>query len=635
MPRVLLLLILTLLPQAGGGELDKVLERADALFEESRTLYEGAREKSAVQGFIEAGFKLEEARIKYLVLQEIGAPDKQKIAGDRLRALNQLTKLLHDGKVAISGKAAGDPAPKPAEPPDPAEPAKPEAKPTPDSAAPRSPALQPPADVRIRLTVPDAARQKEAEKMVRDIFKEQYAKKAPADRQALARLLLEKTKDAAGEPAALWVMYRDAQENAVGTCDVATALASIEGVATFFDVDPLAMKNAALAAAAKSAKTPDEFTALAAATLALIDDLVAADQYDVADKAIGAALAHAKKSADASLVQRITSRSRDVAEAKSRFQGMKGALETLAKNPADPAANNDMGQLLCFIKGNWDLGIRFLAKGSDPTLKALAEKELALPTQAAEQVVIGDGWWDLAEKEKSPLRKSQMLLHARSFYEAALPGLAALQKMKVEKRLESSPAAPAAPAAGGPVTDLTKLLDLTKDVVAGTWALKAGQLTSDGSESARVEIPYEPAGDYDFRIVFVRNDGAGDIFQSLTRNGKAFLWSMSAGPHYGFGDFNGRWICYDDCQGQVVLQAGIVNGKTHTSLVQVRRDGVKGFLDGKLIKELKDPYGSLGPHQGLQLRKDTLLGVGSFGSPTTFLKIELVEFGAKGKRTRN
>jgi hypothetical protein len=630
MPRVLLLLILALLPQA-GGELDKVLEKADALFEESRTLYESAREKSAVQGFIDAGFRLEEARIKYLVLQEIGAADKQKIAGDRLRALNQLTKLIHDGKVAISGKAVVEPAPKPAEPPEPADPA----KPAPDAGAPPAPAIKPPVDVRVRLTIPDAARQKEAEKMVREIFKDQYAKKAAADRQALARLLLEKTKEAAGEPAALWVMYRDAQEYAVGTCDVATALASIEGVATFFDVDPLAMKNAALAAAAKSAKTPEDYAALAAATLALVEDLVAADQYDVADKAMAAALAHAKKSSDASLVQRVTSRSHDVAEAKSRFQSMKGALETLAKNPADPAANNDMGQLLCFIKGNWDLGVRFLAKGSDPTLKALAEKELALPTQAAEQAVIGDGWWDLAEKEKSPLRKTQMLLHARSFYEAALPGLAALQKMKVEKRLESSPSAPAAPAVGGPVTDLLKLLDTSKDVVAGTWTLKGSQLVSDGAESARVEFPYEPAGDYDFRIVFVRNEGGGDVFQSLTRNGKSFLWSMSAGPHYGFGDFNGRWICYDDCQGQVVLQSGIVNGKTHTSLVQVRKDGVKGFLDGKLIKELKDPYGSLGPHQGLQLRKDTLLGVGSFGSPTTFLKIELVEFGAKGKRTRN
>ena len=42
-----------------------------------------------------AGFKLEEARIKSFVLQEIGSPEKQKIAIDRLRAIHQLSKLIH------------------------------------------------------------------------------------------------------------------------------------------------------------------------------------------------------------------------------------------------------------------------------------------------------------------------------------------------------------------------------------------------------------------------------------------------------------------------------------------------------------------------------------------------------------
>jgi len=51
---------------------DKILERGDSLLEEAKSAYEEARTKSSVPGFVEAGFKLEEARIKFIVLQEIG-----------------------------------------------------------------------------------------------------------------------------------------------------------------------------------------------------------------------------------------------------------------------------------------------------------------------------------------------------------------------------------------------------------------------------------------------------------------------------------------------------------------------------------------------------------------------------------
>jgi hypothetical protein len=618
MIRVLFLLTLAFAQQGGALDIDKVLEKADKLLEDAKSAYEGAREKNAVTGFVEAGFKLEEARIKYLVLQEIGGPDKQKTATDRLRAVNQLAKLIHDGKVAVSGAAVGDPAPKPADP-----------AATPDPAKPEAPADKPVPSVRVRLPVPEAAKQKEAEKLIKELFKDQYAKKAPADRQQLARLLLTQAGKTGDDPAAAWVMYREAQDVAVQICDLRTAKGAIEGAAASFDIDVMAMKNAAFGAAAKNARTPEDYGALARELLQLIDELVAADQYDVADKAAASALLHARKANDVPLTIRATGRAKEVAEAKTSFQAMKGALETLARNADDPAANNAMGQMLCFIKGNWELGVRFLVKGSDAALKGLAEKELALSLQPQDQTAIADGWWDLSEKEKSPLRKSQMQLHARDFYETALPGLSTLARLKVEKRLESL-----ATSGGGSVVDLLHLIDVAKDTVAGTWTLKGDALVSDGTEGSRMECPYEPPAEYDFKIVFIRNEGALDVLQSLTRNGKSFLWSMSCGPHYGFGDFKGRWVAFDDCQGGVILSSGIINGKTHTSLVQVRKDGVKGFLDGKLIKELKDPYADLGPHDGLRLRKETLLGVGSYRSPTSFLKIEVLEISGKGKKLR-
>ena len=631
MARVLSILILTLLQQGGGLDIDKVLEKADKLLEEAKSSYEEARDKSNAAGFVDAGFKLEDARIKYLVLQEIGAPDKQKIAGDRLRAVNQLAKLIHDGRVAVSGVGVGvgDPTPKPVDPAPNPDPAKPEVRPEPKPDLPNALALKPPPDVRVRLVVPDLAKQKEAEKIIKDILKEQYAKKAPADRQALAKLLLQQTKDASNDPAALWVMYREAQDTAVQVCDVPTILASIEGAAVYFDIDALAMKNAALSAAGKNGRTPDDFSALTRAMLALSDEFVAADQYDIADKTAAAALLAARKTNDVPLTLKATNRTREVAEAKTRFQGMKGSLATLAKNPDDPAANNDMGQLLCFVKGNWELGVRFLVKGSDPALKALAEKEMAMSLQPMDQVALGDGWWDLAEKEKSPLRKSQMQVHARGFYEAALPGLTSLQRIKVEKRLEVvEPANPGA-------INLIRMIDLNKDVVAGIWKLSGDKLSSDSSQAARVEFPYEPPAEYDLKMVFIRNDGTTDVFATLSKDRRAFNWSMGAGQdHYGFGMYKSYWVADAASPAAISIPNAITNGKVHTALVQIRKDALKGFLDGKLIKELAQPYADLSVHGQLRLRNDSILGVGSYNASTTFIKIELVEVTGKGKKIR-
>jgi hypothetical protein len=425
-----------LVQQVSGQDLDKILERADKLLDEAKVSYENAREKNSVETFVEAGFKLEEARIKYIVLQEIGSAEKQKLAADRLRAVNQLSKLIHDGKVACNKPPSESAPPKPS---DPAGAGKP-TEPLPPRNNPSNAAVLPvkaPVDVSKRAGVPDQAKQREAEKLVKELFREQYSKKAASDRKVLGRLLMDQAAKTQDDPTALWVLYREAQDAAIQSCDVVTIISAIETAARFFDIDSMSMKNAALTSASKVAKSPEESLALVDALLALIDDQIRADQYDAADKAATLAVQLARKGGEIAVVTRATTRSKEVSEAKGLFQSMKTVLQTLAKNPEDASANFEMGKFLCFVKGSWDLGLRFLVKGSEPSLKMLAEKEIAAPAQISEQVGLADGWWELAEKEKSSLRKSQLQAHAKALYEAALPEATGLLRAKIEKRLEA------------------------------------------------------------------------------------------------------------------------------------------------------------------------------------------------------
>ncbi len=619
LPFLLIAFLLPLRPVAAAQDLGAVLQKADTLLGQARSAYDDARSSRSLPAFVEAGFKLEDARIKYLVLQEIGTPEQQRTAAERLRAVNQLMKLVNDGRVAINAPPASEPAPAP-------KPLIPDAAPKPEQTAAPVPSIE----LTKRHPVPEAKSLKDAEKQIRDLFKTEYAKKTPVDRIALAKTLLQQAAKTLADPAATWVLCRDAQDLAVQAGDVQTALAAVDEMARAFDVDAIALRMTALTAVGKSAKQPSEFRTLAEALLALLDELIATDQYEAADKAAVQAQQFSRRSGDSALSLRTTTRMKDVAEAKSRFTGMKKVLEALARNSDDPPANLEMGQFLCFVKGSWDLGLRFLAKGSDAVLKTLAERELALTGESAALVLIADGWWDLAEKEKPSLRKGHLLAHARLLYEAAKEGASGLVRIRIEKRLDALDI----PVPG--TINLLRMIDPAKDAVAGTWSFKDGRLWSDNTRFGRLEIPFEPPVEYDFRIVFTRHEGMGDIQQILTRGKGTLAWALGtgSGPFYaGFGSHKNNWVDQPGNPWTQILPDGLSNSRTYTSLVQVRKDGAKGYLDDKLIKELKS-FDNMSNHPLLNLRSESTLGVGSYQSVTSFQKIELIEITGKGKKTR-
>jgi hypothetical protein len=605
--------------QQGGGQDDKILERGDKLLEEAKAAYEEARTRSAVAAFVDAGFKLEEARIKFIVVQEIGSPEKQKLATDRLRAVNQLSKLIHDGKVAVSGAPAEAAPAKPAETPD----RPPEKKP-----APAKPAV----DVTKRAAVPDAAKQREAEKLVKDLFKEHYSKKSPQERKALAKLLLDQAAKSQDDPAAEWVLYREAQDVAVQAGDADLTVESIDLAARVFDVDALAMKTAALGAVAKTTKSPDESWALAEAMMKLVDELVRADQFDPADKLATAALAQARRANDAAFLVRATTRSKEVAEAKSLFQGQKSVLQALARNPDDPGGNLEMGKFVCYVKGSWDLGLRFLVKGSDPGLKSLAEQELSNPTQPSERAALADGWYDLGEKDKSPLRKSQLLAHARATYESALPGATALLRAKIEKRLEGLGPPPSAAA---PV-DLLKLIDTKRDAVAGEWTTNGRALVcTQKTRCGRVQVPYEPPEEYDVSVVVERKEGF-EIYIGLSRGQRQFYVAVDdyKGSMTAIGLIDGKWNKENKEPDAVSRGKILTNDKPSTIVCAVRKDGVSVTIDGQKVVSFKGNFDRLSNADLLRMPNPRALYLGCNDGLCTFSKATLTVVSGQGKVVR-
>lgn len=617
-------LVLALIPsqQVTGQDLDAVLANADKLLEEAKADYELARSGNSVPGFIEAGFKLESCRIKYLVLQEIGPPEKQKIAADRLRAVNQLSKLIHDGKVAVNGPPPGEAPPAPTS----ADPAKPPA--TPEPAAPVRPAV----DVSKRAPVPDPAKQKESEKLIKDLFKEQFAKKGKSDRQELTRQLLRQADKTAEDLPALWVLYREAQDSAAQACDLTLLATSIDAMARVFDIDAMSLRASALTASEKAAKVPADYSNLCDQLLLLAEEQVAADQYEAAEKAVALGLQCARKAADGRQVARTTSRQKELVEAKTLFRALKSAIETLAKKPDDPTANLEMGQFLCFVKGNWDLGLRFLVKGSDTVLKPLAEKELTNPESANDRVLIADGWADLADKEKSPLRKIQTNAHARSIYEGVLSQTTGLVRARIEKKLGEMGSVGGG--TKGPLVDLLKLVNPEKDSMQGKWTMVGNALQSPPAGPnvmTELHFPYELPEEYDLAVTMERKSGA-NWFQFSLCSGKAFFtvtfdaW-LAQGGISGLQRVDNQAVRENPTArpGQVFFINKPVNVQ-----ISVRRTGVLAIADGKTILDWKEGYSRV----SRIVQKPPTLGLEIWEGTFTFSKLQVTPIGSGGKVLR-
>lgn len=353
--------------------------------------------------------------------------------------------------------------------------------------------------------IPDAAAQKDAEKLVREVFAADFAKKAPADQLSLARKLLDQGLQVKDEAAPRYVLLREAKTAASLGGDFELALQCVDELGRSFTGDFSEMRSGVLSSAAKNAKLPADQLKLAQLYLTLAQEAAAAEQFAVAEKAAQEASSLARKGKDIALVAKADSKGKEIAERKSGFDKLKRARESLVAKPDDPEANLLVGRHDCFVKGDWETGLPRLAKSSDAVLKDLAAKDLMHPEDGAGQISVGDGWWDLAEKESGGTQEL-MKTHAREWYTRALPSARGLSKTKLEKRLGGAAPAPAAktpePAPGPAPAPAPKASDAwltVDDPSAFGMPGKAGSALEIGAPGASgyAALTRFPAGDFD------------------------------------------------------------------------------------------------------------------------------------------
>ncbi|HUY89872.1 MAG TPA: hypothetical protein VMV10_14145 [Pirellulales bacterium] len=291
---------------------------------------------------------------------------------------------------------------------------------------------------RGRAPVPDEAAEKKARQGIQHTFGPELAgAKTPAEKRKLGQRLIEQAAKTADDATARYVLLRQASElgGAAGNADLAWQ--ALDDLASEFAVDLLWLKQEALAAAGKAAKSPEQFQTLAERDCELLAASLAVGDAAATKKIALQAQGFAKRTKDPEIVKEIGSRTRDAGKLAAEFAEAAAARKTLDAAPDAAKANLIAGQWTVRTQGDWRRGLPMLAHGDDSAWKKAAANERALadgaPTPQA-SAATGDAWWSLAEKERWPARH-YLRLHAAEWYRRALPSLEGAAREQPQMRL--------------------------------------------------------------------------------------------------------------------------------------------------------------------------------------------------------
>jgi WD40 repeat protein len=338
-----------------------------------------------------------------------------------------------------------------------------------------------------KLPAPSKEDQAKAQELVQSLFKEDLAK-AKTDKDAaksLAATFLKEGEGTKDDPAARFVLYRQAAELAARAGDMDTALQALEQLAKEFEVNAAPLKADVLASAVQQAIGKEANQELAETALRFIKEAVDVDDLETAGRLAKVAEEAATQAKSLSLLSNVKKRNEEVKLLQKEQERVKPFLQKLKDKEDDAEANGEVGKYYCLLRGLWGKGLPLLAKGPDGALKTLAGKDLANPKATKAQVALGDSWWDLSEKQKPPMQW-RLQERAAHWYEQALPDLTGLAKIRLEKRLEEvrahSPGAEKEPVIKVAVGEIRKFTGHTGIVYQAAVSKDGKRMVSAGSD---------------------------------------------------------------------------------------------------------------------------------------------------------
>ncbi len=465
--------------------------------------------------------------------------------------------------------------------------------------------------VHARLPVPSNEPLSESRKNLKIAFAADLKDASVAARKSLAQKLLAECEKSEYSPTDRFALLSGALQSAVEGQSVPQAFQAIDKMSELFNINAL-LEKAEFALDAKmkfrAQSKPGTIDNIHAG-LQLADSLIMAEGSNDEDflRRASRLIQKLRESAqdDPGLTKSIRLHGERVSNAVNSLHEIQPSLKTLAQSPSDPAANLAVGRHYCLKVGQWKKGLVYLSRGSDASLKGLADRELS----SGEPIKLADDWWEQA-KGKTP-EALAMKLHAAELYRSVQSSASGLAAKKIETRLSEvtkiaadSATGTSGMASSGTHQDLLALVDPSKNTIEGDWELKGGILRGVGGNNT-IEFPYEPPEEYDYRIVFTRQNPKFSGFRQLfTVNGHRFAFEI-----FDEGSAKIQYQNNHEVIGAVPKNLLIAVGQRCTLVAKVRKDHFEAFLDGVSICRLTTDYSDLTMWRGQILPHPKTIGL--------------------------
>lgn len=293
------------------------------------------------------------------------------------------------------------------------------------------------ADAPAKATVPPAAEQKKALKLIRDVFKSSYARTGEEEQTALAEKLITQGIDTNNDPASRYVLFDEARNIAVKLGCVKLGFKAIDSVYKYYDIDVVNTKRSFLGETSRFMRKPAQHLSLAKGYLRVAEDLVNTDLYLDAGRLLTLAETAARRARDMPTIAEVRAKSQQVSALQREFLQIRGLLKKLKDAPDDPRCNLRVGQFLCFRKGEWKKGLPHLAKSGDKGLAEIAGKELSPQEKPEQMTALGDAWWGMAKKTRDGVQTEAMVQRGAMWYRKAAAKLSGLAQTSLNRKLET------------------------------------------------------------------------------------------------------------------------------------------------------------------------------------------------------
>lgn len=291
-----------------------------------------------------------------------------------------------------------------------------------------------------RLPIPAAEDRRRAWQMLDERY-HINATNSPIEKIRLAKHLLRSKRGLIAGPEAAafdYEMLEQASRLAAESGNFMLSLAAIDEIAARFEIDPLAAKYACLLEAANTVEGPAAMQQLSIAADKLVGEALEQKRFNIAERILDTAISAFKGAAGNEFRRQFIERRKQIHRQRQQDEGVAKAERTLKQLPNDGPANLLLGMHYCFAEDDWQQGLPYLAKGDDEDLARLANLELDNPPQStAEEIQMGDAWWQLATARFGPSKKPILLRAAHWYRRAQFKVITPQQAKHVDTRLEA------------------------------------------------------------------------------------------------------------------------------------------------------------------------------------------------------